>query len=67
MPESASPSFLVNPSDESETQSPSFLRVDPRIVKELNRKRPIGQSLTSWVGLLLQEAIATKPEPLIRD
>jgi len=41
--------------------------VDPRVLRECHRKMPIGQSRTSWVNQLLQDAIAQKPEALARD
>ena len=45
----------------------SHVRVDPRIIAEVDRKRPIGVTRTGWVNLLLQKAIASEPEPLARD
>lgn len=41
--------------------------IDPRVIAELDRKKPIGVSRTGWVNLLLQKAIASEPEPLARD
>ena len=41
--------------------------IDPRVIAELDRKRPIGVTRTGWVNLLLQKAIASEPEPLMRD
>jgi hypothetical protein len=41
--------------------------IDPRVLKEITRKKPIGVSRTGWVNLLLQRAIASEPEPLARD
>ena len=41
--------------------------IDPRVLKELHRKKPIGQTRVSWVNLLLQRAIAQEPEPIARD
>ncbi len=41
--------------------------IDPRVLAEVTRKKPIGVSRTGWVNLLLQRAIATEPEPLARD
>jgi hypothetical protein len=52
---------------EAAKASQSFVRIDPRVVAELERKRPIGVSLTGWVSLLLQRAIALEPEALPRD
>ncbi len=49
------------------SDKPSFIRVDPRVIDEVNRKRPIGVSQTGWVNLLLQKAIASEPEPLARE
>ena len=45
----------------------SAVRVDPRVLAELDRKKPIGVTRTGWVNLLLQKAIASEPEPLARD
>ena len=47
----------------------SFHRVliDPRVIAEVDRKKPIGVSRNGWVNLLLQKAIASEPEPLARD
>lgn len=45
----------------------SVVRVDPRVLAEIDRKKPIGVSRTGWVNLLLQRAIASEPEPLPRD
>ena len=48
-----------------------FLHGAPRerqdLLKELHRKKPIGQTRVSWVNLLLQRAIAQEPEPIDRD
>ena len=41
--------------------------IDPRVIAEVDRKRPIGVTRTGWVNLLLQKAIASEPEPLTRD
>ena len=41
--------------------------IDPRVIAEVDRKRPIGVTRTGWVNLLLQKAIASEPEPLARD
>ena len=41
--------------------------IDPRVIAEVDRKKPIGVSRTGWVNLLLQKAIASEPEPLARD
>jgi len=41
--------------------------IDPRVLAEVTRKKPIGVSRTGWVNLLLQKAIASEPEPLARD
>jgi hypothetical protein len=41
--------------------------IDPRVIAEVERKKPIGVNRTSWVNLLLQRAIASEPEPLSRD
>ena len=41
--------------------------IDPRVIAEVDRKRPIGVTRTGWVNLLLQKAIASEPEPLMRD
>ena len=41
--------------------------IDPRVIAEVDRKKPIGVSRTGWVNLLLQRAIASEPEPLARD
>ena len=41
--------------------------IDPRVLAEVTRKKPIGVSRTGWVNLLLQRAIASEPEPLARD
>jgi len=45
----------------------SHVRVDPRVIAEVDRKKPIGVTRTGWVNLLLQKAIASEPEPLARD
>ena len=45
----------------------SVVRVDPRVLAEITRKKPIGVTRTGWVNLLLQKAIASEPEPLVRD
>lgn len=42
------------------------VQVDPRVIAEVDRKKPIGVSRTGWVNLLLQRAIAQEPEPLAR-
>tara|TARA_R110002012_G_scaffold64444_2_gene169437 strand:+ start:184 stop:348 length:165 start_codon:yes stop_codon:yes gene_type:complete len=47
--------------------SSSHIRIDPRVIAEISRKKPIAVSLTGWVNLLLQKAIASEPEPLARD
>ena len=47
--------------------SPAFVRIDPRVLREVERKKPIGVTRTGWVNLLLQRAIASEPEPLPRD
>jgi len=41
--------------------------IDPRVIAEIDRKKPIGVTRTGWVNLLLQKAIASEPEPLSRD
>mgnify|MGYP001181155315 FL=1 len=41
--------------------------IDPRVIAEVDRKRPIGVTRTGWVNLLLQKAVASEPEPLARD
>ena len=41
--------------------------IDPRVIAEVDRKKPIGVTRTGWVNLLLQKAIASEPEPLMRD
>ena len=41
--------------------------IDPRVIAEVDRKKPIGVSRNGWVNLLLQKAIASEPEPLARD
>ena len=41
--------------------------IDPRVIQEIDRKKPIGVTRTGWVNLLLQKAIASEPEPLARD
>ncbi len=43
------------------------VRLDPRVLAAVDKKRPIGVSRTGWVNLLLQKAIASEPEPLSRD
>jgi len=43
------------------------VQIDPRVIAEVDRKKPIGVSRTGWVNLLLQRAIALEPEPLARD
>ena len=43
------------------------IQIDPRVIAEVQRKKPIGVSRTGWVNLLLQRAIALEPEPLARD
>jgi hypothetical protein len=41
--------------------------IDPRVIAEIERKKPIGVNRTGWVNLLLQRAIANEPEPLSRE
>jgi hypothetical protein len=41
------------------------VQIDPRVIAEVDRKKPIGVSRTGWVNLLLQRAIAL--EPVARD
>jgi hypothetical protein len=36
--------------------------IDERIVRALDKRRPIGQSRTAWVNYLLQYAITHHPE-----
>jgi len=43
------------------------VQIDPRVIAEVDRKKPIGVSRTGWVNLLLQRAMAQEPEPLARD
>jgi len=43
------------------------VQIDPRVIEEIVRKKPIGVSRTGWVNLLLQRAIALEPESLARD
>lgn len=43
------------------------VQIDPRVIAEVDRKKPIGVNRTSWVNLLLQRAIANEPEPIKRD
>ena len=43
------------------------VQIDPCVIAEVDRKKPIGVSRTGWVNLLLQRAIAPEPEPLTRD
>ena len=50
-----------------EVSSTAMVRIDPRVIKEVDRKKPIGVTRTGWVNLLLQRAIASEPEPLTRD
>ena len=50
-----------------ELSSTAMVRIDPRVIKEVDRKKPIGVTRTGWVNLLLQRAIASEPEPLTRD
>jgi len=52
---------------ELESTASSHVRVDPRVIAEVDRKKPIGVTRTGWVNLLLQKAIASEPEPLARD
>ena len=52
---------------ELESTTGSHVRVDPRVIAEVDRKKPIGVTRTGWVNLLLQKAIASEPEPLARD
>lgn len=49
---------------ELESTASSHVRVDPRVIAEVDRKKPIGVTRTGWVNLLLQKAIASEPEPL---
>ena len=57
------------PQDMTETDlfQDARVRVDPRVIAECKRKKPIGVSLTGWLNLLLQRAIAQEPESLARD
>jgi hypothetical protein len=42
--------------------------IDERIVRALDKRRPIGQSRTAWVNYLLQYAITHHPEVVdVRD
>ena len=52
---------------ELEQIASSHVRVDPRVIAEVDRKKPIGVTRTGCVNLLLQKAIASEPEPLARD
>ena len=52
---------------ELQSTTGSHVRVDPRVIVEVDRKKPIGVTRTGWVNLLLQKAIASEPEPLARD
>ena len=52
---------------ELESNASSHVRVDPRVIAEVDRKKPIGVTRTGWVNLLLQKAIASEPEPLGRE
>ena len=52
---------------ELESTASSHVRVDPRVIAEVDRKKPIDVTRTGWVNLLLQKAIASEPEPLARD
>ena len=53
--------------DESIHFTNTRVLIDPRVIREVERKKPIGVNRTSWVNLLLQRAIASEPEPLPRD
>tara|TARA_Y100000004_G_scaffold69310_1_gene77812 strand:+ start:662 stop:859 length:198 start_codon:yes stop_codon:yes gene_type:complete len=53
--------------DESIHFTNTRVLIDPRVIAEVERKKPIGVNRTSWVNLLLQKAIASEPEPLARD
>jgi hypothetical protein len=53
--------------DESIHFTNTRVLIDPRVIAEVERKKPIGVNRTSWVNLLLQRAIASEPEPLARD
>ncbi len=53
--------------EELESATSSYVRVDPRVISEVDRKKPIGVTRVGWVNLLLQKAIASEPEPLARD
>jgi|TARA_R100000482_G_scaffold68003_2_gene25435 hypothetical protein len=53
--------------DESIHFTNTRVLIDPRVIAEVERKKPIGVNRTSWVNLLLQRAIASEPEPLPRD
>ena len=59
----------AQPSNMPETSPITNTRVliDPRVIAEVDRKKPIGVTRTGWVNLLLQKAIASEPEPLARD
>ena len=39
--------------------------VDERVMAALDKKRPIGQSRTSYVNLLLQKAVTNEPDRII--
>ena len=39
--------------------------IDERIMEALDRKRPIGQSRTAYINLLLQRAVVEEPERLV--
>lgn len=41
------------------------VRIDERVAELLEEKRPIGQSQTSYVNLLLQKAIINEPDRVI--
>ena len=56
-----------HPLDESTHYTNTRVLIDPRVIAEVERKKPIGVNRTSWVNLLLQRAIASEPEPLERD
>lgn len=45
----------------------SRIRVDSRVIAEIDRKKPIGVSRTGWINFLLQKAIAAEPEPIACD
>ena len=39
--------------------------IDERIMMALDRKRPIGQSRTAYINLLLQRAVVEEPERIV--